>query len=119
MTQHLTVAIRTTLAGPVIEISGELDHHTAPDVRGALTGLALNAGQQLVLDLGGLTFCDSTGLTVMIAARNRALAADATIVLAAVPASVSRTLSLVGLDQVFPAHPTAEAAEAAWQPTEG
>ncbi|MGX1886534.1 STAS domain-containing protein [Streptomyces sp. NPDC055287] len=115
MTQHLTLHTRTTTAGVVVELTGELDHHTAPEVRTALPDL--RPGQQLVLDLEGLTFCDSSGITVLIAARNHALAAGAVIALAAVPDRVSRTFRIVGLEHVFPTHPTAQAAEAAWRPT--
>ncbi|WP_327308429.1 STAS domain-containing protein [Streptomyces sp. NBC_01298] len=114
MTQQLSVNTRITTAGAVIELAGELDHHTAPDVRAALTGLDLNTGQQLVLDLGGLTFCDSSGITMIIAARNHAIAAHAHIALAAVPERVSRIFRIVGLQHVFPTHPTAQDAEAAW-----
>ncbi|MFF2433169.1 STAS domain-containing protein [Streptomyces sp. NPDC058107] len=117
MTQQLTLHTRATPAGPIMELSGELDRHTASDVRAALLELDLGAGQQLVLDLGRLTFCDSTGITVLIAARNHALAADAAIVLAAVPDRVSRIFRIVGLEQVFPTHTTAQAAEAAWRRT--
>ncbi|MFJ7419078.1 STAS domain-containing protein [Streptomyces uncialis] len=117
MTRHLTVRTRSTAAGPVVAVAGELDHLTAPEVRAVLPGLALGPGQQLVVDLGSLTFCDSTGITVLLAARNHALAAQATIALAAVPDRVSRIFRIVGLDQVFPTHPTAEDAEAAWRPT--
>ncbi|GAX58131.1 STAS domain-containing protein [Streptomyces olivochromogenes] len=115
MTQ-LTVHTRATPAGPVIELSGELDNDSAPDVRTLLPRLTLLAGQQLVIDLTGITFCDSSGITVLIAARNHALAAQASIALAAIPGRVSRMLHIVGLDQVFPTHPTAQAAEAAWTP---
>ncbi|MFF7974364.1 anti-sigma factor antagonist [Streptomyces sp. NPDC007905] len=119
MTQHLTLHARTIPAGAVIELAGELDHHTANEVREALPGLGLRAGQQLVLDLGGLTFCDSSGITVLIAARNHALAADASIALAAVPHRVSRIFRLVGLEQVFPSYLTVQDAETAWHPTTG
>ncbi|RSN54002.1 anti-anti-sigma factor [Streptomyces sp. WAC 04229] len=114
MTNDLTVHTRTTASGPVIELAGELDHHTAPQVRDALDALSLRTGQQLVIDLGALTFCDSTGITMLIAARNHALAGEASIVLVAVPTRVSRILRVVGLEQVFPTHPTAQDAEAAW-----
>ncbi|MEW1613928.1 MULTISPECIES: STAS domain-containing protein [unclassified Streptomyces] len=119
MTQHLTLTTRTTPAGAVIALTGDLDHHTTPDVHAALTRLDLRPGQQLVFDLGGLTFCDSTGITVIIAARNHALAADANIVLTAVPDRVSRIFRIVGLDQVFATYPTTQDAEAAWHPTSG
>ncbi|QFX79532.1 STAS domain-containing protein [Streptomyces sp. SYP-A7193] len=116
MTNHLTLHTCTTASGQVIELAGDLDHHTAPEVRAALPALDLRAGQQLVIDLGSLTFCDSSGITVLIAARNHALAAGASIVLVAVPNRVSRIFRIVGLDQVFSTHPTAQDAEAAWQP---
>jgi anti-anti-sigma factor len=93
-----------------------LDNDSAPAVRTLLPRLTLQAGQQLVIDLTGLTFCDSSGITVLIAARNHALAARADIALAAVPDRVNRMLHIVGLDQVFPPPPTARAAAAAWTP---
>ncbi|WP_055601988.1 STAS domain-containing protein [Streptomyces aureus] len=116
MIRHLTLRTRTTAKGAVIELTGELDHRTAPEVRAALPGAGLEAGQQLVLDLAGLTFCDSSGITVLLAARNHARAADASIALAAVPDHLQRIFRVVGLEHVFPTHPTAGAAEAAWQP---
>ncbi|MFD3481064.1 STAS domain-containing protein [Streptomyces sp. NPDC058695] len=116
MTQALTIHTRTTPAGPVIELAGDLDHHTAPDIRAVLPGLALRPGQQLVIDLAQLSLCDSTGISVLLAARNHALAAHASVVLAAVPNRVIRIFRIVGLEQVFPTHPTAQAAEAAWAP---
>lgn len=119
MTPHLTLHTRATPSGAVVELVGDLDHHTAPEVRAALPGLDLRQGQQLTLDLDGLGFCDSSGITVLIAARNHALAAEARIALAAVPDRVSRIFRMVGLEQVFPAYPTARAAEAAWRLTEG
>ncbi|MGW1773451.1 STAS domain-containing protein [Streptomyces sp. NPDC002104] len=117
MTRSLTIRTLTSTAGTVIELAGDLDHHTAPEVRAALPALELHPGQQLTVDLGGLTFCDSSGITAIIAARNHALAAEATIALAAVPDRVSRIFRMVGLDQVFASHPTVDAAEAAWRPT--
>ncbi|MCX5084132.1 STAS domain-containing protein [Streptomyces sp. NPDC056121] len=116
---QLRIRTRTTPSGPVIELAGELDHDSAPEIRDLLPGLPIKHGQQLVVDLGGLTLCDSSGISVLIAARNVALDAHSTIVLTAVPDMVSRTLSMVGLDQVFPTRPTAQAAEAAWTPATG
>ncbi|MCS0605045.1 STAS domain-containing protein [Streptomyces sp. LP11] len=119
MTKHLTLRTRTTAAGAVMELAGDLDHHTAPEVRDALPGLSLRPGGQLVLDLAGITFCDSSGITVLIAARNHAMAADAAMALAAVPERVARIFRIVGLDQVFPTYPTAQDAEGAWHIASG
>ncbi|MFD8712619.1 STAS domain-containing protein [Streptomyces anulatus] len=119
MTQHLTLHTRTTATGAIMELAGELDHRTAPKAREALLGLALRPGQQLVIDLEGITFCDSTGITFLIAARNHAQAADAAITLAALPEHLSRIIRIVGLDRVFPTHPTAQDAEHTWETGSG
>lgn len=113
MTQ-LAIRPRTTAAGPVVEVTGELDYESFSRLRDVLPALPLRPGQQLVIDLAGVTLCDSSGITALIAARNHALAARAAIALAAVPGRITRTFALVGLAQVFPTYPTAQAAEAAW-----
>ncbi|MGW7268156.1 STAS domain-containing protein [Streptomyces sp. NPDC054842] len=117
--KRLQVHTRNTPSGPVIELVGALDHLSAPGVQALLPGLDLVAGQQLVIDLTGVTLCDSSGITALIAARNRALEAHAGMALSAVPERVGRTFRVIGLDRVFTTHPTARAAELAWRPPVG
>jgi anti-sigma B factor antagonist len=98
---ELKIASLATDAGHRLELAGELDFHTAPRLRDALKRISLKPGQQLVFDLSGLTVCDSSGLTAFVAARNQALAADAGLVLGAVPERVLRILRISGLDRAF------------------
>ncbi|MBT3150138.1 STAS domain-containing protein [Streptomyces sp. CHD11] len=109
----LTLSTRTATSGPVIELTGDLDHDSAPQVRAALPHLDLRPGQHLIVDLDALTFCDSSGITVLIAARNYAHQRGAGIALAAVPDRVRRVFRIVGLDEVFATYPTAHEAVAA------
>ncbi|MFI6587754.1 STAS domain-containing protein [Embleya sp. NPDC050493] len=108
----LTITSRDAATGPVLEITGDLDHATAPRLRVAVDGLTLAAGQLLVLDLAGLRFCDSSGITVLLAARNLAIEQDGGLALAAVPDNTARILRIVGLDRVFTIHPHAPASTA-------
>lgn len=101
----LTIRHRDTATGPVLHVAGDLDFGQALELRGRLDQLPLSPGQCLVLDLSGLESCDSSGITALLAARQHALAADADIVLAAVPANLLRVLTLVGLDHVFTLRP--------------
>ncbi|MFC8525761.1 STAS domain-containing protein [Nocardia sp. NPDC057227] len=112
MSAHLTVRTRTDAEGPVVELAGELDFAGAPQVLALLSGLSLSAGEMLVLDLRALTFCDSRGITVLIAAHHRAQGAGATLTLVAVPADIGRTLRLLGVDQLFGTADTVAAARA-------
>ncbi|MEU7381984.1 MULTISPECIES: STAS domain-containing protein [unclassified Streptomyces] len=106
----LKIITRDAVTGPVMEIRGELDYASAGELRELLTTIALQPGQRLVLDLAGMEFCDSSGLTALIAARNHAQAAQADTALAAVPANTLRILRVVGLDQLFPLYPDSESA---------
>lgn len=114
MTTEFTVTTRDTAAGPVLEFTGELDAVTAPDALKAIQRLTPHPGQQLVVDLTGLQFCDSSGVSALIAARNRALDVGAGIALAAVPVHLARTLGLTGLADFFRSYPTADDAGDAW-----
>jgi len=106
----LTITTRDADTGPVLEITGDLDHHTAPELRKAVDGVTVDVGQLLVLDLAGLDFCDSSGISALLAARNAAIESGGHIALAAVPANTARILGIVGLDQVFSLHPDAATA---------
>jgi anti-anti-sigma factor len=111
---QLHITTRSTPAGPALALRGELDFHSAPQVREAVGRLTVHEGDQVVLDLSGLTFCDSSGITAFIVARNKTLEAKAGIALAGSPAHIVRVLRTVGLDQVFPLHPDVRSAETAW-----
>lgn len=107
----LNTTTRHTAEGPVLDVHGDLDFHTVPEFRRTLEGLALLPGQRLVLNLAGLRFCDSSGITAFLVARNLATTARADVALAAVPETTFRVLRIVGLDQVFAIEP-GEPAEA-------
>ncbi|WP_034091804.1 STAS domain-containing protein [Streptacidiphilus albus] len=106
----LKIHTRGAATGPVLEITGDLDHATAPALRQCLATVALTPGQCLVLDLSGLDFCDSSGITALLTARSLATAQGADMALAAVPANTTRILRITGLDRVFVLHPDTETA---------
>ncbi|WP_329454322.1 STAS domain-containing protein [Streptomyces sp. NBC_01497] len=110
----LRITTRPGASGAVLALTGDLDHDSAPGLREAVGHLALHPGEQLVLDLSGLAFCDSSGISAFIVARNKALGAQAGIALAGTPERILRVLRIVGLQQVFRLHPDARRAATAW-----
>ncbi|MFT9474564.1 STAS domain-containing protein [Streptomyces sp. 11-1-2] len=61
---HETIRVDRKATGPDscrVAVSGELDLVTAAEVREALQR-AVGENHAVVIDLGGLTFCDCTGL---------------------------------------------------------
>ncbi|MGW7269398.1 STAS domain-containing protein [Streptomyces sp. NPDC054864] len=104
----LNITYRSTVAGPVLHVAGELDYERAGDLREQVDCLALARGQNLTIDLSRLEFCDSTGISVLLAARHRAQAAEAELILVGIPADTLRILRIVGLDQIFTIQPASE-----------
>ncbi|MEU9098452.1 STAS domain-containing protein [Streptomyces sp. NPDC048361] len=109
----LKITSRDSATGPVLAIFGELDYASAAGLRDLIAATAVQPGQRLVLDLGGMDFCDSSGVSALIAAHNHAQAAQAQAALAAVPPNTLRILSIVGLDQIFPLYPDSATATCA------
>ncbi|MET7732084.1 STAS domain-containing protein [Streptomyces sp. NPDC005402] len=106
----LKITTRDAATGPVLELVGELDYANVAELHAALGDLSLRPGQCLVLDLSRLEFCDSSGITALIAARSNAQDTQADVALAAVPPNMLRVLRIVGLDQIFTIHPDTESA---------
>ncbi|MEU5388023.1 STAS domain-containing protein [Kitasatospora cineracea] len=101
----LTIEQHDTATGPVLHLAGDLDYEQAPHLRRHLDTLVLPAGHCLLLDLSDLDFCDSSGITALLAAHRLAQIAAADFALTAVPPRTLRLLAVVGLDRVFTIHP--------------
>ncbi|CAL9577000.1 hypothetical protein SUDANB120_04970 [Streptomyces sp. enrichment culture] len=82
-------------------VSGEIDTDQAADLREELTA-ALAAGRTgLDVDLAGVTFCDSSGLHVLLDLHRLALQAGKTLVLTELSRPVDRLLHLTGAQRVL------------------
>jgi anti-anti-sigma factor len=88
----------------IVRVSGELDIATAGDLEQALLR-PREPGEQVVLDLAGLRFMDSTGLRVLLRARSEAKAGRWDLYLRNVPANIQRLFSLSGVEDTIPQEP--------------
>ncbi|MFB7945808.1 STAS domain-containing protein [Kitasatospora phosalacinea] len=113
----LTVALRHPPGALVVRPEGELDHDSVGPLRETLERAVADPPKRLVVDCGGLEFCDSTGLNLLLRAHAAALHAGLPLLLAAPGAVVARMLAITGADEVLDVHPTVEDALAA--PTTG
>ncbi|MFI2780150.1 STAS domain-containing protein [Streptomyces sp. ALB3] len=99
----------------VIALSGEFDIATAPAVRARALELIANGHPDLIADLAGVTFCDSSGLGALIGIWRCAKEADGSLTLAAIPERLGRLLSVTGMDTFLLTHPDTQTALAACQ----
>ncbi|WP_310741761.1 MULTISPECIES: STAS domain-containing protein [unclassified Microbispora] len=98
----LTVTLQPHASGPhLLVVAGDLDHHTTPRLRAALEEIEFGPGADLVIDLSGLTFCDSTGIATLVAAHQRAHDAGAALLLAGLDSDITRVFQIMGLDRLL------------------
>lgn len=81
--------------------TGELDLAAAPVFSEAIASCVLTRPVDLVLDLGGVTFLDSSGLHVLIDGRRIARETGVPLLLRSVPGPVLRVLDLTGTAELF------------------
>ncbi|AKL64297.1 MULTISPECIES: STAS domain-containing protein [Streptomyces] len=117
MTDRILTATRHTHSrgATVLVVVGELDHHTAPELKRVVESTPFSPGVPLLIDVSGLAYCDSTGITVFIGAYHRACEADAPMSMVGLNADLTNVFRIVGLDQLFTLQPTVEDALSALQ----
>ena len=94
----------------VVAVAGELDMATAPQLQDEITD-QLDRGQtRLVFDLTDVSFCDSTGLSVFVRAKNSCDEAGGIVRLAAPQRGVLRILQVSGLVEVLQTYATVDEA---------
>jgi anti-sigma B factor antagonist len=94
---EFSVDHRADVRGSVLALSGELDLSSAPELEQAMSEAKPEPGRRLLLDLAGLTFMDSTGVSVLIRPKQDADANGWLIALRSPTGQVRRLLELVGL----------------------
>ena len=84
-----------------IYLKGELDHHGAKGLMGRLDReIEVALPLRLVLDLGGVTFMDSSGIAVVMRARQRMSALGGTVKLRRAAPQVRKVLDAAGIGRL-------------------
>jgi anti-sigma B factor antagonist len=97
MQSHFRVEVRNHGRAAVISVSGELDLASSPALQEELDRLASSDTDLLIIDLRELDFMDSTGLSVLVRAHQRAEEHGRQLAMVKGPQQVQRLLSLTGV----------------------
>ena len=84
-----------------LTVSGDVDVATVGDIIARAEEAFVGADGALVIDLGGVTFIDSSGLGALVRIHKSAQEKGLSMRLVNVPASVSRIFDLTGLGSLF------------------
>jgi anti-sigma B factor antagonist len=84
-----------------LPLEGEIDLHVSPRVEIALARMIKNRPDQIVVDLSGVTFIDSSGLAALVHAKQGANAYGGQLTLSGINDSVRPIFEMARLDQFF------------------
>ena len=103
----MDVAVTERADGVVlVAVRGALDIDSAPQFRAAMHGALDRGRSRIVVDLGGVEFCDSVGLGTFAYSHNRCVADGGYLRLVAPSPFLAGLLDTVGLTGRIPVHDT-------------
>lgn len=97
MQSHFRLEIRNEHEATVIAVSGELDLASSPALQEELDRAGASNARLLIIDLRELDFMDSTGLSVLVRAHQRAEEHGRRLAMVRGPQQVQRLLNLTGV----------------------
>ena len=85
----------------VLAVAGEVDVYTAPRLREKLVELVSQGKHQIVVDLEGVDFLDSTGLGVLVGGLKRLRSHEGDLSLVCTRQRILKVFEITGLTKVF------------------
>jgi anti-sigma B factor antagonist len=101
----LEIVVRRAAGRTQVVVSGELDDSKAPILRDRLVQVTANLVGDLELDIGLLTFMDSTGLALFVAQHKRLESMGSHLIIASPGFMARRLFQITGLTQVLTIEP--------------
>lgn len=100
-TAFFQARVRELQGIPVVELEGEVDLSTSAQFKETVYQLIDSGRRDIVIDLDGLDFMDSTGLGVLVAVLKRTSMEGGRVRLVCSKRSIMKVFSITGLDKVF------------------
>ena len=107
---ELGLDVKTVGSHSVVDVKGEIDVYTAPKLREKLIELVSQGSYDVVVNLEGVDFLDSTGLGVLVGALKRVKAHDGSLALVCTQDKILKIFKITGLTKVFPIHSSVDEA---------
>jgi anti-sigma B factor antagonist len=98
---RLGIDVQRVSGHPVLAVTGEIDIYTAPLFKQAVVNLVSEGANDVVIDLSGVTFMDSSGFGTLLGATRRLRPLGGGLHLAGANSTIQRMLRLTRLDTIM------------------
>lgn len=106
----LRIEVEEREKAAVVKLDGEVDVYTAPRLKSRLIDLVDQGKYNIVVNLEGVDFMDSSGLGVLVGGLKRVRSHEGTISLVCTQENILKIFRITGLVKVFPIFESAEEA---------
>lgn len=94
----------------ILELTGELDYHSSPELREKLTELVAKQAPKILVNLKGVDYMDSSGIATFVEAYQKSKRYQGRLVLAELTPTVRGVFEIAKLESLFEIAPTFEEA---------
>jgi anti-sigma B factor antagonist len=101
---RLGIDVRRVQDLPVLFVTGEIDIYTAPLFKQAVVNLVSDGNSNVIIDLSGVSFMDSSGFGTLLGATKRLRPLGGGLHLAGANSTIQRMLRLTRLDTIMQIH---------------
>ncbi|HOW59699.1 MAG TPA: STAS domain-containing protein [Candidatus Omnitrophota bacterium] len=85
----------------ILELSGELDYHSSPELREKLNELTGKQTSKILIDLRGVDYMDSSGIATFVEAFQKTKRYQGRLILAELTTTVRGVFEIAKLDSIF------------------
>ena len=85
----------------VLELSGELDYHSSPELREKLAELTGKQARKILVNLSGVDYMDSSGIATFVEAFQKTKRYQGRLILAELTSTVRGVFEIAKLDSIF------------------
>jgi anti-sigma B factor antagonist len=93
--------LRTEPDTAVVALEGEVDIYSAPQFKEALLAGIEDGATTIIVDLGRVTFIDSTALGVLVSGAKRVRPKNGRLDIVCTDENITRIFEITGLDRIF------------------
>jgi anti-sigma B factor antagonist len=101
---ELSISVSRAASEAVVSLAGEIDLSNVAALSATIGDILGEPPPRVVLDMGGVTFCDSQGLGTLVVLSRRATLAQSCLVLTNVGDFLIRVLDITGLRPALMIH---------------
>lgn len=98
---RLETGLREVDGMQILDVAGEIDVYTSPQFKEAVNGIIGSGQKHLIIDMGAVTYMDSSGFGTLLSATRRLRPQGGTINLIRCNTAIDRILRITRLNTVF------------------